>query len=159
MDMNTENRTRTFYADPEGTLVIVCPACGYTKEIESKNVRIPKKPIKTKCPCGHVFTFQIELRQYHRKAVDLSGTCENVKYKESCQIRIQDLSMGGVKFARLGPMQLDVGDAIRLQFRIEDTRRTQLSRQAVVKFISGETVGANFTGTWFDKDLAFYLKA
>ena len=67
--------------------------------------------------------------------------------------------MGGVKFVCLVPAELYVGDAIRLQFRIDDTRKTSLVRQAVVKFVSGGTVGANFTGTWFDKDLAFYLKA
>lgn len=157
--MIDSNRTPTFYADPEGSLVIICPACGFIKTVDSRKVRIPKKPITTRCPCGHVFSFQIELRQYHRKSVDLLGSCENTSEKEMGRIRIRDLSMGGIGFFILSPMVISEGDSLRLQFELDDARQTPLIRNAVVKFVLGDTIGASFTGTWFDKDFAFYLKA
>jgi hypothetical protein len=149
----------TFYADPEGSLVIICPACGYTKTVDSKNVRIPKKPIKTKCTCGHIFSFQVELRQYHRKAVDLLGSCECARVRGHSRIRVRDLSMGGIGFILQSPMEIVEGDSLRIEFELDDARLTALVRSAVVKFVLGDTVGASFTGSWFDKDFAFYLKA
>ena len=61
------------YVDENNRALIICPKCGFEKNIDARKFRNTKNMIKGKCKCKEAFQFVIENRKHYRKNVSLAG--------------------------------------------------------------------------------------
>jgi hypothetical protein len=148
------------YVDDTGQAIVVCPKCGFAKEIDAKKYQNTSKSLKAKCKCGEVFKFNIEFRRYYRKNVKLPGEYRVQETGESGEIIIDNLSLGGIQFETLKPHRMSTDTIVALKFKLDNSGRTEIQRSAKVMWIKGHNVGAEFIGPKLsERDLAFYLRS
>ncbi len=100
----------------------------------------------------------MERRQYYRKNVQLAGNFENPDTGESGDFLLENLSLNGVGFTTLLGHRLTRGALIKVRFRLDDSRRTEVTRLTRVKYLSDRYVGCQFADQKsYDSDLGFYL--
>lgn len=100
----------------------------------------------------------LERRQYYRKNVKLAGSYENPQSGESMDFLLENLSLNGIGFTTLLDHRLKKNDLLRLRFRLDDSRRSEINRLAKVKYINERYVGIQFADQKsYDSDLGFYL--
>lgn len=100
----------------------------------------------------------MERRQYYRKSVQLAGSFENPETGESGDFLLENLSLNGVGFTTLLGHRLVRGALVKIRFRLDDSRRTEVTRLARVKYLSERYVGCQFADQKsYDSDLGFYL--
>ena len=148
------------YVNDAGQTTIVCPACGFAKNIEVTNFKNTKKRLKAKCKCGEAFELTIEFRKHYRKNVKLPGEFIALESREKSEIIVENLSMSGIQFASLRPHQMSTGDTAELIFKLDNSARTEIRRIVKVIWIRDRNIGALFIEPKsFEKDLAFYLRS
>jgi PilZ domain len=148
------------YADDANQATVVCPKCGFAKQIDTKKYKAAQKTLKAKCKCGEIFKFTIEFRKYYRKNVKLPGEYRVQESGERGDVIIENLSLGGVEFATLSQHRLSIKNTVSLKFRLDNSARTEIHRSAKVMWIKGHNVGAEFIEPkLFERDLAFYLRS
>jgi diguanylate cyclase (GGDEF)-like protein len=100
----------------------------------------------------------MEKRQYYRKNVQLAGNFENPDTGETGDFLLENVSLNGVGFTTLLGHRLTRGALIKVRFRLDDSRRTEVTRLARVKYLSDRYVGCQFADQKsYDSDLGFYL--
>jgi hypothetical protein len=149
----------TFYSDDVGQVTVLCPKCGFAKQIDATKFKITQKDLKAKCKCGEVFKFTIEFRKHYRKNVSLPGEYSIRESAESGEIIIENLSLGGIQFATLRQHRISTNSIVMLKFTLNNPARTEIHRSAKVMWIKGHIVGAQFIEPkLFERDLAFFLR-
>ncbi|MDO9583153.1 MAG: sensor domain-containing diguanylate cyclase [Desulfomicrobium sp.] len=100
----------------------------------------------------------MERRQYYRKNVQLAGNFENLDTGEAGDFLLENLSLNGIGFTTLLGHRLSRGMLIKVRFRLDDARRTEVTRLTRVKYLSDRYVGCQFADQKsYDSDLGFYL--
>jgi diguanylate cyclase (GGDEF)-like protein len=100
----------------------------------------------------------MEKRQYYRKNVQLAGNFENPDTGETGDFLLENVSLNGVGFTTLLGHRLTKGALIKVRFRLDDSRRTEVTRLTRVKYMSDRYVGCQFADQKsYDSDLGFYL--
>jgi diguanylate cyclase (GGDEF)-like protein len=100
----------------------------------------------------------MERRQYYRKNVQLAGNFENPDTGEAGDFLLENLSLNGIGFTTLLGHRLTRGALIKVRFRLDDGRRTEVTRLTRVKYLSDRYVGCQFADQKsYDSDLGFYL--
>jgi diguanylate cyclase (GGDEF)-like protein len=100
----------------------------------------------------------MEKRQYYRKNVQLAGNFENPDTGEEGDFLLENVSLNGVGFTTLLGHRLTKGALVKVRFRLDDSRRTEVTRLTRVKYISDRYVGCQFADQKsYDSDLGFYL--
>lgn len=100
----------------------------------------------------------MERRQYYRKNVQLAGNFENPDTGEAGDFLLENLSLNGIGFTTLLGHRLSRGMLIKVRFRLDDARRTEVTRLTRVKYLSDRYVGCQFADQKsYDSDLGFYL--
>jgi diguanylate cyclase (GGDEF)-like protein len=100
----------------------------------------------------------MERRQYYRKNVQLGGQFENPETGETGEFLLENVSLNGVGFTTLLGHRLTKGALIKVRFRLDDVRRTEVTRLTRVKYLSDRYVGCQFADQKsYDSDLGFYL--
>jgi diguanylate cyclase (GGDEF)-like protein len=100
----------------------------------------------------------MERRQYYRKDVQLAGRFENPETGESGDFLIENLSLNGLGFTTLLNHCLVKNSLIKIAFRLDDSRRTEITRMVRVRYINERYIGCQFTDQKsYDSDLGFYL--
>jgi diguanylate cyclase (GGDEF)-like protein len=100
----------------------------------------------------------MERRQYYRKNVQLAGNFENPDTGEAGDFLLENLSLNGIGFTTLLGHRLSRGMLIKVRFRLDDARRTEVTRLGRVKYLSDRYVGCQFADQKsYDSDLGFYL--
>ncbi|UTF49713.1 sensor domain-containing diguanylate cyclase [Desulfomicrobium sp. ZS1] len=100
----------------------------------------------------------MERRQYYRKNVQLAGQFENPDTGEAGDFLLDNISLNGVGFTTLLSHRLVRGALIKVRFRLDDSRRTEVTRLTRVKYLSERYVGCQFADQKsYDSDLGFYL--
>ena len=61
------------YVNDTDQATIICPKCGFEKNVDVANLKNSQKKLKTKCKCGETHRFTIEFRMKYRKDVMLPG--------------------------------------------------------------------------------------
>jgi PilZ domain len=149
-----------FYVDDANQATVVCPKCGFAKQIDTTKFKDTQKKLKARCKCGELFKFTIEFRKYYRKKVRLPGEYRVSESGEGGEIIIEDLSLGGVQFATLNRHRMSINNMVTLKFRLDNSARTEIQRSAKVLWINGHNLGAEFVEPkLFERDLAFYLRS
>jgi len=149
----TSNNTATF----------VCPQCGNVTTADvSKFASINKKiSVNCTCNCGHHFKVSLEKRRQYRKSTNLAGVyfyrLENGDVDKG-NMRVVDISTTGVKLKLNVERNFDIGDMIRVEFHLDDKRRTLINRNVVVRNVHKNLVGTSFAPNQGDDPaLGFYL--
>jgi len=100
----------------------------------------------------------MERRQYYRKNVQLAGNFENPDTGEAGEFLLENLSLNGIGFTTLLGHRLSRGMLVKVRFRLDDARRTEVTRLTRVKYLSDRYVGCQFADQKsYDSDLGFYL--
>jgi len=90
--------------------------------------------------------------------VQLAGRFANSETGESGDFLLENLSLNGVGFTSLLGHRLTKNALVKIEFRLDDSRRTEVSRLVRVKYISDRYVGGQFADQKsYDSDLGFYL--
>ncbi len=150
----------TFYTGRNGTANIVCPSCGLTKEVDALKTGMARKKINATCrKCKTKFQFTIEIRTIYRKTVHLVGQCEHLKSHKREVIQVSDLSMNGIGFVHPSPIDLSLGDTLKIACRLDDQRNSKIQLLVKVTRIDGRSIGAEFIGSRYEPALGFYLQS
>ena len=158
MEINSTDSVLTFYPDDEYAAIITCPACGHSKKIDASKYQNAGNALKVKCKCGYFFNCCIDFRKFYRKKVNLSGEYIVLKNQRKGDMLVEDISMGGLGFINMTPHILEKGDILEITFRLDDKKRTELTRKVRIMIIKGYFVGTEFfQKNRFDKELGFYL--
>ena len=146
------------YVDDNDQAIIICPKCGLKKNIDVTDFRDTHKRLKAKCQCGEVFRLTLEYRKHHRKKVRLAGEYFIQGKNEKGEINIEDISLGGIRFASLKPHYISRNDTVELKFTLDNPMKTEIKTPVTVKWIIDHNVGGQFFDPKsLEKDLGPYL--
>ncbi len=146
------------YTSDHGEAIIRCRACGRKKVANAVSFRDTGKKVKVTCPCGSSFLIAFEWRKHYRKPVTLSGDfLRDGSDGDWGAMEVKDISMGGVGIRTLHQHHLKVGDIIQVRFELDDSLRSSVSRNAIVRNANGWFLGVEFCDNKIDKALAFYV--
>lgn len=149
----TSNNTATF----------VCPQCGnVTTANVAKFAAIDKRvTVKCNCSCGHRFSVSLEKRRQYRKTTDLPGM---YYYRmpngdeDKGIMRVVDISSTGIKLKLNVERDFPVGEMLRVEFHLDDKRRTFMEKRVIVRNVYKNLVGTSFAANeGDDPNLGFYL--
>ena len=149
----TNNNTATF----------VCPKCGNaTTTNVAKYAGIQQRvTVKCRCNCGHHFDVSLEKRRQYRKSTDLPG---RYYYRlpngemDKGSMRVVDISSTGLKIKFNVSRNLKIGEILKVEFHLDDKRRTPMTKQVTVRNVHKNLVGTSFDPSDLDDpNLGFYL--
>lgn len=155
---------KKLYSPDNATAILVCEQCGKTRTINISAVK--SNPQKVRCGCKHEFFISIEARKFYRKQTRLPGEYvhigeERLKRPDKGRMIVENLSRGGLGFSTERPHNLRVKDTIQVKFNLDDTKRSEVSKRAIVRRVNGYSVGAEFldldTSNESNRALGFYL--
>jgi hypothetical protein len=147
------------YVDDANQATIICPKCGLKKNIDVTDFKDTHKKLKAKCRCGEVFPLTLEFRKHHRKKVRLHGEYFIQGKNEKGKINIEDISLGGIRFASLEPHYISRNDTVELKFTLDNPMKTEIHKFIKIIWIVDCNVGAQYIDQKsLEKDLEFYLK-
>jgi hypothetical protein len=143
------------------TATFVCPNCENTSTVDvTKYAKVEKRvTVKVKCRCGHNFTVVLEKRKKYRKPTNLPGTYTLLDGDgDKGVMTVMDISSSGLKLRLNVGRNFDVGDRLKVEFKLDDKRRTRIDKNVVVQNVSDNYVGVVFApGQPDDPALGFYL--
>jgi predicted RNA-binding Zn-ribbon protein involved in translation (DUF1610 family) len=149
----TSNNTATF----------VCPKCGNTSVVNvTKYASTDKRvTVNCRCICGHDFKVSLEKRRQYRKSTDLPG---EYSYRrpdgdtDKGVMRVVDISSNGLKLKLNVERRFNGGEKLRVEFHLDDRRRTYIEKEVIVRNVKKNLVGTSFAPTEGDDPaLGFYL--
>lgn len=148
------------FVNGEGITTIACPECGSVKTVSAERFRNLQHHLKVRCTCTHVFKVNLDFRQSYRKATDLQGVYKLLPPASGGgKAQIKDLSIKGIRFEVNGPHTIDVGYCGRIDFTLDDKKKTRLIRDCIVRSVRGAMIGCEFKeDKLFEKELGFYLR-
>ena len=147
------------YVDDTNHATIICPKCKLKKNIDVTNFKNTQKKLKAKCRCGEIFRLTLEFRKHPRKKVRLNGGYYVQGRDEKGEMIIEDISLGGVRFASLKPHYISTNDTVELKFTLDNTMKTEIHKLVKIKWIIDRTVGAQYIDPKsLETDLIFYLQ-
>ncbi|OQY57522.1 MAG: hypothetical protein B6245_16595 [Desulfobacteraceae bacterium 4572_88] len=124
----------------------VCPKCKKTVTMDVSKYKDINRAVRIEgqCVCGHSHTVLLERRKHYRKEVIIPG--EYVFGRKRGMMTVMDLSRSGLKFEADETGKLRVGDKLSVRFRLEDTNRTLIEKEVVIRTISGGNIlGSEFS--------------
>ncbi|MBW2471317.1 MAG: PilZ domain-containing protein [Deltaproteobacteria bacterium] len=142
--------------------LIACPCCNITKklsvEIYKQN---SKRDLRIKCCCGNVFCLCLEYRKNYRKTVKLLGKSTNLSnHRESQDIIIKNISLGGVGFCPFAEHKIRQNDRLQVSFLLNDFNNTNINTDVTVRTVDNDYVGCEFNNTRkIKEEIGFYFLA
>jgi hypothetical protein len=158
IDMEPEH-LKTIYVGPNNVVPLVCPQCGNTKNMNVEKFKGRGAPLTLRCKCKTATKVFLEFRKAYRKKVDLKGSY--IKSNEEDQlgrIAVLNISRRGIGFKTLAKHDLSQGDEIKINFTLDDERRSEIETRGIVRSTNGDYVGCEFIDQEnLSGDLGFYL--
>jgi PilZ domain len=146
------------YVDDTNQATIICPRCGFEKNIDVTDFKDTPKSLKAKCKCGETHRFTIEFRKKYRKNVRLPGEYIAKENREKEEIIIRELSLTGIRFESLKSHQISLDDILEVKFKLDNPLKSEIRKLVKVIWIKDRIVGAHYTETkFYEKDLGFYM--
>ncbi len=155
--------TQKVFITSNNTATFVCPQCGNTSIADvSKYAAIDKRvTVNCKCICGHHFTVSLEKRRQYRKTTDLPGVYyHDTGYGNTDKgiMRVVDISSNGLKLKLNVERKFEGGERLKVEFHLDDNRRTFIEREVIVRNVYNNLVGTSFArSVGDDPALGFYL--
>lgn len=155
------------FVNSDNTATLTCPNCQKTRIVDvSKYIRqdAPSK-LKAKCSCGNTYVVSLEKRQYFRKNTDLEGVyhytvSNSVVASAEAQggLKVLNISKTGMRLKLNSMPRFQVGDLINVEFRLDDNRKSLISRDVYVRNMKGFFIGVEYASPpSLDSALGFYL--
>ncbi len=154
---------QTVFISSNNTATFRCPQCGQAKTADVNRYANTDKKITVNCTCacGHHFRCRLEKRKQYRKGADLPGKFTLLGkdgHKDTGLVKVVDLSTTGLKLKMAVPRTFPVGAQLRVEFRLDDRKRTPMEKRVIVRNVTGSYVGASFHPNDIDDPaLGFYL--
>lgn len=132
------------------SVTVICPACGKAKSVETCKIPAHINSFRAKCPCGEVFTVNVERRRYYRRDTDFYGTLyrDSRKNRAITDIHVVDLSMKGMKcsceWQNYVKMEIKVGDEFHVRLLMGDDENGWLEGKVVVRNVRQDILGLEF---------------
>jgi len=147
----------TIYTDDTNRVSIICPKCGIEQNINTTNLKGTQKKLKGRCRCGEPYQFTIEFRKRYRKDVSLPGEYSILGIGIKGEIIIRELSMSGIRFECLSPHHIAKDDIVRMKFKLDDPKRSEIRKPVKVEWVRDLTIGAHYIEKkLYETDLGFY---
>lgn len=149
----------TIYTDDTHRVSIICPKCGIEHHIDTAKFKDNQKELRGKCRCGEPYQYTIEFRKRYREGVELAGEYFIHGIGEKGEIIVRDLSMSGIRFDCMNPHHISKDDVLRMRFRLDNSKRSEIRKHVKVIWVRDRTIGAHFIETiFYKKDLESYLQ-
>jgi hypothetical protein len=151
---------KTFVRNDD-TATVSCPGCQMTKNVAVGKFRHCKHTITINCLCKETFKVAFDFRRHYRKAVSLHGTYEIISKGRvgGGIIQINNISRNGLMFTVSGLHRIEEGQKLRVEFELNDKKKTLLKKEVIVKEVQQNTIGCQFKeNAEMEKDLGFFLK-
>ncbi|MGD9022490.1 MAG: PilZ domain-containing protein [Deltaproteobacteria bacterium] len=130
----------------DDTATIVCPHCGFHKDVDAAKFKNRAGPLKIRCRCQSTFAVSFDFRRAPRKETHLEGYCIRLPECKDCtKILVKDISSTGIGFATVTVHNLRKGDKVRLRFTLDDRNLSEVTKTAIVKWVGkANRVGCEF---------------
>ena len=159
MEINQAGALLTFYPDKSNHVEIKCPECLIKTVVDAARYEYSNKILSVKCKCGVTFKCNVDFRKFYRRKVNFAGGYEILKSGKLGDILVENLSMEGIGFINMTPHNLENRDLLRVTFRLDDAKRTEIRRKVKIVGLHGDCVNTEFIEVnRFDSALGFYLK-
>ena len=149
------------FVKPNNLATIRCPECGFVKNISVAKYRHDRKPLKIRCRCNHTFVISLDFRQHFRKPVILTGTYHLQPPANGAGLmKVKNISRSGVGFTVSGIHAIQPGQKARIEFTLNNRKKTKLDKKVAIISVSGNFIGCTFLDDQpFEKDLGFFLRS
>ncbi len=156
--------TEKVYVNLEDTTAVIkCPTCGTAKTRYVGKFRGSRRSVKVRCQCQSIFRVSFEFRRTFRKGTNLPGFYTQLpEADEWSKMLVTDISITGIGFSSFSAPNLTEGDELKVRFTLDDGRRSQIEKKAVVRWVNDTNVGCQFMRSVgyderYDTALNFYL--
>ncbi|CAN2039861.1 putative PilZ domain-containing protein [Candidatus Magnetomoraceae bacterium gMMP-15] len=163
MKNSLTKKIKKVFVNEQNEATVVCPKCGKIRNVKGPIIEQGNKIVKVKCPCKNVFYISFEKRQNHRKKTNLNGSYKPIDADLYEFMMVKDISVTGIRFKRpelktMNQYSINQEDVIKVAFELDNANKDRISRTAIVKFVSTNIIGAEFTKDInYDKVLGFYM--
>jgi predicted RNA-binding Zn-ribbon protein involved in translation (DUF1610 family) len=157
----TNNTVKKLYVDDAGMVTFLCPKCGDSRKQSVEKCRDVIGLTKMSCICGYVSEVKLEFRKFFRKDTELEGLYyRSIPEGHWGKMIVKDLSILGCRFEMRRKELLGEGEEIKLQFTLDNPRRSIIRKKAIVSEVEGSNVGCKFVDLpgYIDSELGFYLR-
>ncbi len=166
------------FVNCDDNVVIVCPCCGIRKSVKVGHFKNKQHALRVKCPCAKQFAVHLDFRKHYRKTTDLEGFYQKKEVniagyfvnlskgdewhgdegRVPINCMIKNISMGGIGMEIIGNVIVQEEDELKIQFILDNKKKTAIQRNVVVVSVRDNIVGCQFTESMaHDKDLGFFL--
>lgn len=147
------------FINSDNIAVFICPSCKKTRSTNVSKIIGAKTAvnIKCKCKCGTTFERTLERRRFYRKGIQLKGTCFLGKDNLKISVIITDISRSGMKLKLNAPHAFESGDELLIEFNIDDTEKSLISKKIIIRSVSGKNLGVEFKSPEHYDKLGSYL--
>jgi|GEM_PF-249768 len=155
-----EMQVQKTFVKTNDTASIRCPECALVKNIAVGKFRNDSHTLKTRCSCDTTFLVSLDFRRHYRKLTRITGihTIIGVPGVYGRRMQINNISRSGVSFSMTGNHDMKVGQKVLLNFKLDDKKRTEVTKKVIIRRIHTGSVGCEYTNqTQIGKDLNFYL--
>lgn len=126
-----------------------CPECELTRTVNVTQYKELDRAvkIKVKCPCGHDYPVILERRRQFRRQVNFKGTYYQMvdgRLTGKGQMVVSDVSRTGLGIRLSDNRELKTGDKLFVEFHLDDTKRSFIRTEVVIRKIVGFELGTEF---------------
>jgi len=151
--------TEKIFIGSNDMAIFKCPVCEKTKTANVSSYKSLQTAVrvKCKCPCGHSYSALLERRKHIRKDLHLSGSYINKNGKGRGEMEILDLSRSGLRMKINDVAELNIGDILKIRFTLDDIQNSEVTKEVIIRSISGHSLGTEFLSLEHYDKLGSYL--
>jgi len=152
---------KKIYADADGMVTFTCQQCDASLREPVEKFKGVRGPINVKCVCGNSYDVQVEFRKFYRKSTDLEGLYFKASQPGGWgKMIVKNLSAEGCGFETISENLLQPGEEIKIEFQLNNRRRSWIRKKAIVLTLEHRYVGCRFEAPpeSYDPDIGFYLR-
>ena len=151
--------TKKIFLDDQNHATFKCPKCSrsWTKDLSGFKDSNKRIQLKCKCPCGHTFPVVQERRKGFRRAVNVTGAYFHNQRENRGLITLKNISRSGVGLVMSTNQPINKGDKLQLKFNLDNSRKSFIDKEGVVKKIEDNYIGIQFVDETWDEELKDYF--
>ncbi|MGZ3636113.1 MAG: PilZ domain-containing protein [Syntrophales bacterium] len=157
----SNNSIKKLYVDEAGMVTFLCSKCGNSRKQSVVKYRDQVGSVRLNCICGYDSEVKLEFRRFFRKDTELEG----IYYRTTPaghwgKMIVRNLSLLGCRFEMIKKDPLAAGEEIKIQFTLDNPRKSIIKKNAVTSEVVGNSVGCRFSELpgHIDSELGFYLR-
>lgn len=130
----------------DNRVTFLCPHCETPFHISVMEYKNIKHELAIRCSCKKQFRLLLNFRRFRRKKVILVGEVKNLSMHQSnwTVMTIMNLSMGGLRFKVLEPINMQKGDKIRVRFTLDSAHEEVVDKEVIVRNRRDNEFGCEF---------------